>query len=127
MPSYSDTEYDYNDVHRLILPSNSAAAISGVVPVAVGGRVQSSSVLLHNHSCHDVLERFSKFCELRKTLLHDGGCPLVDSIVDVVVLSDNPIHSLLYDLGNLVSHERALLRLLVIIHGIYLPTKVTNT
>ena len=124
--SYSDTEYGDNDVHCLVLPSNSTTAISGVVPVAVGSSVQSRSVLLHNNSCYDVLERFPEFCELCEALLHDGRCPLINSVVYVVVLTNHPVYGLFYDLGNLVSYERALFGLLVIIHGIFCKIKANK-
>jgi len=51
-PLNREAEHAHYAVHRLVLPSHCAAAVGRVVPEAGAGRVQTSSVLLHDHTGH---------------------------------------------------------------------------
>ena len=51
-PLNREAEHAHYAVHRFILPSHCAAAVGRVVPEAGAGRVQTSSVLLHDHTGH---------------------------------------------------------------------------
>lgn len=51
-------------VHGLVLPPHGAAAVRRAVPEAGTRRVQPRSVLLHNHTGHDVLKWLSQLGEL---------------------------------------------------------------
>lgn len=53
-----------NAVHGLVLPSHSAAPVGGAVPEAGACRVQACSILLHDHTGHDVLKWFPQLGEL---------------------------------------------------------------
>jgi len=52
----------YNAVHGLVLPSDGAAAVRRVVPVAGGGRVKAGPVFLHDDARNDIFEGFLQFC-----------------------------------------------------------------
>lgn len=62
----SDGESEGADdaVHGLVLPSHRAAPVRGAVPEAGTCRVESGSVLLHDHTGHDVLKWFPQLGEL---------------------------------------------------------------
>lgn len=51
-------------VHGLVLPAHGAAPVSGAVPEARACRVQAGSVLLHDHTGHDVLKWLPQLGEL---------------------------------------------------------------
>jgi hypothetical protein len=72
-----NTENADHHVHCLVFPTNCAAAVRSVVPVARGSSVQTSSVLLHNYARHDVLERLFQLGELVETLRNYGRSPFI--------------------------------------------------
>jgi hypothetical protein len=45
-------ENAHNAIHGLVLPSDRAAAVGGVVPKARAGRVQAGAIFLHYHTGH---------------------------------------------------------------------------
>lgn len=51
-------------VHGLVLPAHGAAPVSGAVPEARACRVQARSILLHDHTGHDVLKWLPQLGEL---------------------------------------------------------------
>lgn len=48
----SQSEYGDYAVHGFVFPPDGAAAVGGVVPIARAGRVQTGTVLLHDHARH---------------------------------------------------------------------------
>ena len=101
----SKTKNANDAVHCFILPSNSAASISCVVPVARVGHVQTSSIFLHDHTIYNVLEWLAQFSKLVKTLLNNITGPLVHFIVLVWIASNCCFNGFFNDVADFVIYE----------------------
>jgi len=103
-------------VHGLVFPPHSAAPISLIIPVARAGRMETGTILLHDHAGHDVLEWLGQLGELVEALLHHGRRPLVHLVVLVRIAADGTLNSLFDDVRHLVNNKGCLLSRLKIIH-----------
>lgn len=78
--------------------------------------MKTSSVLLHDHTGHDVLERLAKLGELIQTLLDYIGSPLVHFVVLVCVSTDGAFNRLFDDVAHLIHDEGCFFCRLIFVH-----------
>jgi len=120
MQSDAETEDTDDAVHGFVLPSDRAAAVGHVVPVARARCVQAGTVLLHNDASHNVLEWFAQLGELVQALFHHIGRPLVDLVVLVGVAAYCSFHCFLDDVADFIHHKRSLFGCLILFHSVQL-------
>lgn len=81
-------------VHGAVLPSDCTASISGGVPVAGVGCVETSAALLHDGAVYHVFERPSLFHQMSQRVLYDAGSPLVDFTLVIICPTDDTFNTL---------------------------------
>lgn len=99
------TKHRHNAIHRLVLPTHRATAIRLIVPVAGTGRMQTGSILLHDHRGNNVLVRFLFLGQHREARLHHLTCPIVHLIVLVAIATDCILDGFLDDFTDIVHHK----------------------
>jgi len=99
------TEYAHDAVHGLVLPSDSAAAIGGVVPEAGASRVEARAVLLHDDACDNVFEGFRELRQRVQALLDHIGRPLVYFRLNVQVAADRALDAIFDDIAHFIDDE----------------------
>lgn len=106
---YRQSEHWHNAVHGLVFPAHRAWAIRLVVPEARTGRMQTGTVLLHDHAGDDILVRFLQFGKDSQAHFdHDAG-PVVDLVVLIRIATDRILDGLLNDLADVI-HDELVLR-----------------
>lgn len=94
--SQRHSEHTDHTVHGSILPPDCAASVSGRVPVAGVGSVESSTALLHDGTVDHVLEGPSLFHQVTQTVLHYTGRPLVHFILIILCSTNNTFNALFH-------------------------------
>jgi len=105
-----------NAEHCFVFPSHCAASIGGIVPKTRASCVETCSIFLHDHTGHNVLERFAKLSELVEALFHHVWCPLVHLVVLIGVSTNGPFHCFFDDICYFINNKCSLFSWLKIIH-----------
>ena len=110
------SKYAHNTVHGLVFPSHCTTAIWSIIPEARTCGVKTSTVLLHDNTGHNVLERLAKLGQLVQTLLDDIGSPLVDLVVLVCISADGALDRLFDNVAHLIHDEGCFFCWLIFVH-----------
>lgn len=103
--SNRQSKHTHDTVHGLVLPSHRTTSIRSIIPEARACGVKAGSILLHDNTGDNVLERLAKLRELIQTLLDDIGSPLVDLVVLVCVSTDGALYRLFDNVAHLIYDE----------------------
>jgi len=115
----SKPKHTDNAEHGLVFPSDCTWTIWWIIPETRAGSVETSSILLHDNTRHNIFERLSKLGKLVEALLYNIGGPLVDFVVLVGVTSNGSLHSFLDDVGHFIYNKCCLFPRLKVIHGCF--------